>query len=74
MVTNFNKMCSGYWPHQVVKWLVNRSFEYHLCSRHKGTDNVDRDGLKMVIYLPFNHLMWLLAQENIIEFCYDFKN
>jgi hypothetical protein len=54
--------------------------ENHLYPRHQGPDwlsqfldddddDDDRDGfLKMLVYSPLNHLMWLLAREYFIKF------
>jgi len=56
MGTKFNKTFSDWQLHQVVEQQVNQHFEDHLCS------------LKMLICLPFIHLMQMLAQESFIEF------
>jgi hypothetical protein len=50
----YNKIFSGYQPHQMVKWRKNQRFEDYLCPRPQGTEGYpeypeDEDGRTRVL-------------------------
>jgi hypothetical protein len=66
MVPECNKTLSDYQLCQVTERRLNHCFENHspivIREMVQSSDDEDRDGIWFtLVYLPFNHLMWLVT-------------